>query len=68
MISLANDVVLRLVNDSLGATPISAASDALFAKILEDEEYCEWFLGENRLRLRKAFELVAGWCEFHQLP
>lgn len=29
--------------------------------------YCDWFLAENVARIGKAFEFVAGWCDFHKL-
>ena len=29
--------------------------------------FARWFLNENVHRLSSAFELVASWCEFHQL-
>ncbi|KAF9051098.1 PLP-dependent transferase [Hymenopellis radicata] len=63
-----NDAVLRTVADSLSSTPISSAADALFTAIMNDDEYCEWFLTENRRRLTNAFELVARWCDFHKFP
>ncbi|KAF8919899.1 PLP-dependent transferase [Mucidula mucida] len=63
-----NAAVLRTVADSLSSTPISSAADALFTTIMNDGQYCEWFLTENRQRLTHAFELVARWCDFHKFP
>jgi aspartate/methionine/tyrosine aminotransferase len=68
LVSQDNVDVIKVITAALEATPISSTTDAVLTVILNNEEYCDWFLEENRNRLRKAFELIASWCEFHHLP
>lgn len=68
LISQHNIDVLRLTRASLVATPISSAADAIFTAILNDDSFCDQFLEDNRNKLRQAFELIALWCTYHNLP
>jgi len=67
LIAQHNPDVLSLIRWSLATMPISSASDAIFTSILRDEQFVEWFLEENRRRLKEAYEFVTGWCEFQGL-
>lgn len=66
-VSQHNPSLVKLMRAALYAIPMSSAADALFTPILRDKEFSDWFLEENRNRLREAFELVGEWCQFHQL-
>uniref|UniRef100_A0A0W0EV08 Aminotransferase class I/classII large domain-containing protein n=1 Tax=Moniliophthora roreri TaxID=221103 RepID=A0A0W0EV08_MONRR len=68
LVSQNNPDVVKAIGDSLMATPISSAADCIFTAILDDEEFCDSYLKDNRIRLAKAFELLGEWCEFHGLP
>ncbi|QRV85623.1 aminotransferase class I and II protein [Ceratobasidium sp. AG-Ba] len=67
LISQHNPDLLRLVERAVQALPMSSAADALFTKVLSDVQFRDWFLEENRKRLRQAFELAGDWCTFHNL-
>ncbi|KAJ7435804.1 PLP-dependent transferase [Mycena galericulata] len=67
LISQANSDLLKLVRPLFNATPISSASDALFARVLQDKPFVEKFLADNRAALADAYEFVAGWLIFHNL-
>ncbi|CAE6474532.1 unnamed protein product, partial [Rhizoctonia solani] len=68
LISQNNPDLLTSVQRAVQAIPMSSATDALFTAVLGDVEFREWFLEENRNRLRVAFERVGDWCTFHKLP
>ncbi|KAL5637342.1 hypothetical protein ACGC1H_001099 [Rhizoctonia solani] len=68
LISQNNPDLLTSVRRAVQAVPTSSATDALFTAVLGDVEFREWFLEENRNRLRVAFEKVGDWCTFHKLP
>ncbi|KAH7333013.1 pyridoxal phosphate-dependent transferase [Rhizoctonia solani] len=68
LISQNNPDLLTSVRRAVQAVPMSSATDALFTAVLGDVEFREWFLEENRNRLRTAFERVGDWCTFHKLP
>jgi hypothetical protein len=67
LISQHNPGLIRLVEHAVQAVPMSSASDALFTSAINNVEFRDWFLEENRIRLKKAFELVGDWCTFHNL-
>lgn len=67
-VSQHNPAMVELMEASLGAIPVSSASDALFTPIMNDDVFRTWFLEENRNRLSRAFERVADWCTFHSIP
>ncbi|KAJ6532906.1 PLP-dependent transferase [Mycena vulgaris] len=67
LISPANPSLLNLVRPLFYATPISSASDALFARVLEDKPFVARFLADNRTALTAAYEFVAEWLLFHNL-
>ncbi|KZP07798.1 PLP-dependent transferase [Athelia psychrophila] len=67
LISQDNPGLLVMIKESIRANPMSSASDAIFTQIIEDRKFCDWFLEENRRRLRHAYELAAGWAAFHKL-
>lgn len=48
-------------------TPISGASDAVVSRILGDQAFLKDMREGNWVKLREAFDLVKGWCEFHKL-
>ncbi|KAH7927176.1 PLP-dependent transferase [Leucogyrophana mollusca] len=66
-VSQQNGDMVKLIRASLGPIPISSASDSIMATVLNDSKFRTWFLEENRIRLTKAFERVAGWCDFHKI-
>ncbi|KEP45535.1 1-aminocyclopropane-1-carboxylate synthase-like protein, partial [Rhizoctonia solani 123E] len=68
LVSQNNPDLLASVRRAVQAVPTSSATDALFTAVLGDVEFREWFLEENRNRLRVAFERVGDWCMFHKLP
>ncbi|CUA71818.1 1-aminocyclopropane-1-carboxylate synthase-like protein 1 [Rhizoctonia solani] len=68
LISQNNPDLLASVRRAVQAVPVSSATDALFTAVLGDVKFREWFLEENRNRLRIAFERVGDWCMFHKLP
>jgi 1-aminocyclopropane-1-carboxylate synthase len=68
LISQNNKQIIDLVSAAMVRTPVSGATDAFFTPLLRDTEYVDWYLKENRLRLRSAFELVGNWCQFHNIP
>ncbi|KAF7375468.1 PLP-dependent transferase [Mycena sanguinolenta] len=67
LVSSSNLPLLELVRPLFRATPISAASDPLFARVLNDKPFVEKFLVDNRKMLGAAYELVARWLIFHGL-
>jgi aspartate/methionine/tyrosine aminotransferase len=67
-VSQHNSAMIRMMTASLGAFPVSSASDAALTPVMNDTKYCKWFLEENRRRLSEAFETVASWCTFHHVP
>ncbi|CAE6374330.1 unnamed protein product [Rhizoctonia solani] len=68
LISQNNPDLLASVRRAVQAVPVSSATDALFTAVLGDVKFREWYLEENRNRLRIAFERVGDWCTFHKLP
>ncbi|KAJ7164496.1 PLP-dependent transferase [Mycena filopes] len=68
LISPANPELITLMRPLFNATPISAASDLLFARVLGDKPFVECFLADNRAALSAAYEFVARWMIFHDLP
>ncbi|CAE6487150.1 unnamed protein product [Rhizoctonia solani] len=68
LISQDNPDLVATVKRAVQAVPMSSATDALFTAVLGDVQFREWFLEENRNRLRIAFERVGDWCTFHKLP
>ncbi|KAF9265306.1 PLP-dependent transferase [Marasmius fiardii PR-910] len=68
LVSQSNPTVVECLHAALLLVPVSSASDAIFTSILNDKAFCEDFLKENRIRLGKAFEILADWCNFHELP
>ncbi|KAJ7506142.1 PLP-dependent transferase [Mycena galericulata] len=68
LVSPSNPPLIELLRPLFNATPISAASDLLFSRVLADEAFVEQFLSDNRTALRAAYELVAEWMIFHELP
>ncbi|KAJ7099870.1 PLP-dependent transferase [Mycena crocata] len=68
VISPANPKLIKLLRPLFNATPISAASDLLFARVLGDKPFVAQFLADNSAALGKAYELVARWMLFHNLP
>ncbi|KAJ7075300.1 PLP-dependent transferase [Mycena belliarum] len=66
-ISPSNPALVALLRPLFFATPISSASDALFARLLSDKPFVEKFLQDNSKALGRAYELVAGWCIWHGL-
>ncbi|KAG7088762.1 hypothetical protein E1B28_012728 [Marasmius oreades] len=67
LVSQNNPSVVACVRAALMPIPVSSAADAIFTSILNDVDFCERFLEENRIKLGKAFELLADWCNFHGL-
>lgn len=67
VISQSNPDLLKLIRPLFNATPISSVSDALFARVLQDEPFVEKFLADNRAALAAAYEFVAEWLIFHNL-
>lgn len=65
-ISQHNEDVFRVISTAFAAGPVTSAGDAIFTSIMDNELFCDWFLAENSLRIGKAFELIADWCEFHK--
>jgi hypothetical protein len=68
LVSPSNLPLVALLRPLFNATPISAASDLLFARVLSDKPFVETFLADNRKALGAAYELVARWMIFHDLP
>jgi len=68
LVSPSNLPLLSLLRPLFNATPISAASDLLFSRVLNDKPFVEAFLVDNRVALGKAYEFVARWMIFHDLP
>ncbi|KAJ7841214.1 PLP-dependent transferase [Mycena olivaceomarginata] len=68
LVSPSNLPLVALLRPLFNATPISAASDLLFARVLSDKPFVETFLADNRKALGAAYELVARWMIFHNLP
>ncbi|KAL0061797.1 hypothetical protein AAF712_011314 [Marasmius tenuissimus] len=68
LVSQHNESVTKCVRDALLATPVSAAADAIFTAVLNDEAFCDSFLEENRVKLAEAFEFLVDWCNFHKFP
>ncbi|CAK5269051.1 unnamed protein product [Mycena citricolor] len=67
LVSPHNIPLMDLIRPLFNATPISSASDALFSRVLKDRVFVERFLEDNRIALREAYELVAGWLIWHGL-
>ncbi|KAF7984899.1 hypothetical protein HWV62_10905 [Athelia sp. TMB] len=67
LISQANPAVVGMLTETVKANPMSAAADALFTQIINDRTWCDWFLAENRRRLRAAYERAAAWATWHGL-
>ncbi|KII84198.1 hypothetical protein PLICRDRAFT_374221 [Plicaturopsis crispa FD-325 SS-3] len=67
-VSQHNPDLVQVVRGAIASIPISSASDALLTAVLRDDAFRIWFLEENRRRLSKAFENVAAWCLFHDIP
>ncbi|KII84100.1 hypothetical protein PLICRDRAFT_179782 [Plicaturopsis crispa FD-325 SS-3] len=67
-VSQHNPKLVKIVQGALGGIPISSAADALLTPVLRDDAFRVWFLQENRKRLGQAFENVAAWCLFHDIP
>ncbi|KAJ6562238.1 pyridoxal phosphate-dependent transferase [Mycena capillaripes] len=68
LVSPSNVPLISLLRPLFNATPISAASDLLFARVLNDKPFVETFLVDNRAALGAAYEFVARWMIFHGLP
>ncbi|KAJ7488130.1 PLP-dependent transferase [Mycena latifolia] len=68
LVSPANPPLIKLLRPLFNATPISAASDLLFARVLGDKPFVEAFLADNSAALGAAYEFVAKWMIFHDLP
>ncbi|KAJ7904202.1 PLP-dependent transferase [Mycena leptocephala] len=68
LVSPSNLPLINLLRPLFNATPISAASDLLFARVLSDKPFVETFLADNRKALGGAYEFVARWMIFHGLP
>ncbi|KAJ7116939.1 PLP-dependent transferase [Mycena epipterygia] len=68
LISPSNLQLVNLLRPLFNATPISAASDLLFARLLGDKPFVKKFLADNSAALGTAYELVAKWMIFHSLP
>ncbi|KAJ6627706.1 PLP-dependent transferase [Mycena sp. CBHHK59/15] len=67
VVSPANPTLLKVLRPLFNATPISSASDVLFAHILADKPFVEQFLTDNRRALAAAYDFVASWMTFHRL-
>ncbi|KAL7413224.1 pyridoxal phosphate-dependent transferase [Mrakia frigida] len=59
--------VVKFVKKAMFSTPISGASDAVVSRILGDHAFLKEMREGNWVKLREAFELVKGWCDFHRL-
>ncbi|KAJ7743918.1 PLP-dependent transferase [Mycena maculata] len=68
LVSPSNLPLINLLRPLFNATPISAATDLLFARVLADKPFVAQFLVDNSAALGAAYELVAGWMTFHGLP
>ncbi|KAF7342320.1 PLP-dependent transferase [Mycena venus] len=68
LVSPSNAPLISLLKPLFNATPISAASDLLFARVLGDTPFVDKFLADNRAALGEAYEFVARWMIFHDLP
>ncbi|KAK7042060.1 PLP-dependent transferase [Favolaschia claudopus] len=66
--SPSNPALISLIRPLFNATPISAASDLFFARLLADKPLVDSFLKENSLKLGQAYDFVAKWMEGHGLP
>ncbi|KAJ7473390.1 PLP-dependent transferase [Mycena latifolia] len=67
LISPSNPPLLDLMRSLFQKTPIGSASDALFARVLEDKPFVAQFLKDNRAALAEAYELVVRWMMWHRL-
>ncbi|KAJ7747842.1 PLP-dependent transferase [Mycena metata] len=67
LVSPSNLELINLMRPLFNATPISAASDLLFARVLSDKPFVKNFLADNSVALGAAYEYVARWMIFHKL-
>ncbi|KAJ7036157.1 PLP-dependent transferase [Mycena alexandri] len=67
LVSPFNPELINLMRPLFNATPISAASDLLFSRVLSDKPFVKSFLADNSAALGAAYEFVARWMIFHKL-
>ncbi|KAJ6565807.1 PLP-dependent transferase [Mycena vulgaris] len=68
LVSPANPPLIKLLRPLFNATPISSASDLLFARVLADKPFVTAFLADNSTALGVAYERLARWLICHDLP
>jgi len=68
LISQANSDLLHAIFVTSLFMMVSSPANALWSKILSDNEFLRSFFSVNQKRLGAAFEFVADWLRFHNIP